>query len=116
VHRGDRRLELVFAHRAAGDGLGEERRALGDALTVPLSAVLFREGDRPAVGCRAGRAAGIGEQHEGQQACRLGVVRDRPVQEAAQADRLLGKVDAVERGTGRGSIALVEQKVEDVAD
>jgi hypothetical protein len=113
---GDGRLELIFAHRAAGDGLGQEIAALCDALPVPQRAVLLREGDGTAVGRRPGRAAGIRKEHEGQQAARFGVARDGTVEQAGQADRLVGEVDAVESGARRGGVALVEQEVEDMAD
>ena len=41
---------------------------------VPPGAVLLGERDQLARGAGAGRAAGVGQQHEGQQPGRLGVV------------------------------------------
>ena len=59
--------------------------------------------------------AGVGEQHQGEQPDRLGVVGHRGVQPAGQADGLGRQLPALELGAGGGRVALVEDQVEHVA-
>ncbi len=61
-------------------------------------AVLVGEADHRAVGRGAGRAAGLGEQHQGEQADRLGLVGHELDEHPAEADRLARQV-----GPGRAT-------------
>ena len=66
--------------------------AIGAA--VPARAVLLGQRDQRAVGAGAGRAAGIGEQHQREQPGDLAVVgQPRRVQLPGQPDRLGGQLD-----------------------
>ena len=53
----------------------EQRGALGDQRPVPAGPVLLGQRDQLAAGAGAGRPAGVGEQHQREQAGHLGVVR-----------------------------------------
>jgi hypothetical protein len=82
VDGGDGRLELVGAHGSVGQGVGDEGDALRDGVAVPAAAILVGERHELAVSGDAGRAAGLGEQHQGQQALDLTVGRAEPAQVA----------------------------------
>ena len=71
---------------------------------VPPAAVLLGERHQPAVGGGAGRAAGVVEQHQGEQPRHLGVV-DHGRELPGEPDRLGGEVDVA-------GVALVEDQVE----
>ena len=74
VDRGDRGLHLVRPDGGGGQRVGDEGESLGGGGPVPEAAVLLGERDEAAVGAGAGRAAGVGQQHERQQAGHLAVV------------------------------------------
>ena len=83
-------------------------------VAVPAPAVLIRERDEAAVLAGAGVAAGVGEQHQGEQSGDLTVVGQEPVQTPGQADRLGREVDPRQRRSGGRGVALGEDHVEDV--
>ena len=86
---------------------------LGDQLPVPAAAVLLVQRDQLPVG-DADRAAGVGEQHQREQAGDLGDVGEQGAQDPGQPDRLVGELVADRRGIGRGGeVALVEDQVDD---
>jgi hypothetical protein len=60
-------------------------------------------------------AAGVGEEHEGEQAGDLAVVGEAAVEIAGQADGLAGEVAALQGGAA-AAVALAEAEVEDVED
>ena len=64
--------------RALPQGGADQRHALGDGLPVPPAAVLPVERDQLAVRAGAGRPAGVGEQHQGEQAGHVGLVGQEP--------------------------------------
>ena len=105
---GDRGLRLELAEAVAGEGGLEDLDGLGDDRGVPEGAVLVGEGDERAVGRGAGRAAGVVEEHQREQAVDLGVVGERR-DLAGEADRLGGEVDVA-------GVALVEDQVERAED
>jgi hypothetical protein len=62
------------------------------------------------------RPAGIGEQHEGEQARHLAVVGQQAVDQAGQPNRLGCQLAALQTRPRRAGIALVEDQVEHVED
>jgi hypothetical protein len=86
--------------------VGDEGQSFGDIRPVPAGAVLLGEDDQRSVGPGAGRAAGVGEQHQRQQRGDLAVIREHIPQGAGEPDRLGGEVGAL--------VALVEDQVQDV--
>ncbi len=99
---GDGGLKLVGADRAARqDGL-DQGHAFGDGRRVPEAAILLGQRDQLAVWTGAGRPAGVGQQHQGQQAGDLAVVWQQVADDPRQPDRLAGQVGALQVGPGAG--------------
>ncbi|CAM5255657.1 hypothetical protein STANM309S_01499 [Streptomyces tanashiensis] len=73
--------------------------------------VLLRQGYEFPARARAGRAAGVREQHQREQARRLGVVGGEPVQHPGEPDRLRGQLGRGQHVAGAGRVALVEDEV-----
>jgi hypothetical protein len=73
--------------------LANQGVALGDEGAVPCAAILLAEGHQLPGSRHACRPPGVSEQHQGQQAGYLAVVREQSSQQAAEADRLVGEVD-----------------------
>ena len=90
------------------------RLALGDQRAVPPGAVLVGEQHELAVAAsvRAARRDSV-EQHQREQAQRLGLVRHQLDEQAAEPDRLGAQVVADERVARAGRVALVEDQVDD---
>ena len=86
VHSGDGGLQCVTADGTFLQRAGEQRGAFLDGGLVPERAVLLVERDDFAGGSGARGAAGIGEQHEGEQAGDLGVFGKQRVGGAGEAD------------------------------
>ncbi len=64
----------------------------------------------------ARHTACVGEQHEGQEARNLAVVRQQLVERAREPDRLTGEFPTLEIGSGGGDVTFIEDQVEDVND
>ena len=69
-----------------------------------------------AVGVGAGRTPGVGEQQQGEQAVRLGLVGQQLDHQPGEADRLLAEVGPHQLVAGRGDVALGVDEVDDVED
>ncbi len=113
MHGADGRLDLVRAGAAPAQAAADQRLALGDQPLVPPAAVLVGEQDQVPAGVRAGRAAGLGKQHEGEQAQRLRLVWHQAGQQAAEPDGLGGEVRPGQVLAGRRGVALIEDQVDD---
>ena len=95
MQRGDRRLERVRAGRAPKPQRAlDQRQRLGDHRGVPARAVLVGHQHEPAVGVDARRPARVDEQHQRQQAGRLGLVGHQQEHDLGEPDRLGGEVVA----------------------
>ena len=94
MHRGDGGLQLVGAGPCPAQGALEHARPLGDAVAVPAPPILLVEPDRGAGVVGAGRPPGIGEEQQGQEPERLGVVghRARPAVGRGAAPRRTGRL------------------------
>ena len=112
VDGGDSRLELVRAKTGVSQRIGDERDALIDELAVPPAAILVGERDQGSVRAGTCRQAGLGEQHQGEQAGYLAIAGQQTVQEPGEADRLAGEITAGELGSGSRRVALVEDEVQ----
>ena len=96
-------------------GLGDQGHPLGDQTPGPRACGPARPSGTSSPSARgAGRAPGVGEQHEGEQAGHLGVLGQRGVHGPGQADGLAGQVGPGQVGTAAGGVALVEEEVQDV--
>ena len=115
VDGGDRRLQLVRADGAGRQRGGDERQPLGDLVRVPERAVLLLERHEPGRP-EARRTAGVGQEHQRQQARDLVVVGQQPAQHPRQPDRLARELDARQRLARGRRVALVEEQVEDLQD
>jgi hypothetical protein len=113
VHGADRGLDLVGPGAAQPQAGPDEILAFGDHGPVPLAAVLVGEQDQRAAGPGAGRAAGLGQEQQGQQAAGLGLAGHQPGQQPGEADGLAAQIGADEVIAGRGGVALVEDEVDD---
>ena len=114
VHGVDRGLDLVGPGLVAAQARADQRLALGDHAPGPSGSGPGRRAAparRPAP-VRAG-AAGLGEQQQGEQAQRLGLVGHQLGQQPGQADRLGAQVAADQVVAGRGGVPLVEDQVDD---
>ena len=92
-----------------------ERLALGDPRGVPARSVLVVEQDQLAGRADPRLAAGVVQQHQRQQAGRLGLVGEQRDHEPCQPDRLGAQLAPDQRVAGRRGVALVEHEVEDRA-
>ena len=116
VQRGDGGLQLVGPGRSWRQGLVERMGALGDPATVPERAVLAIQRDVLAAFVDARVAAGVLQQHQREQAERLGVAGQQVDQQAPEADRLAAELAADEAVAVGCRVALVEHQVDDGQD
>ncbi len=108
----DRRLQRVRADLRAPHCAGSEREAIGDLAPIPLRAVLLVEQHQLAVGTGTRGAPRIVEQHQRQQATRLGFSGQKLAQQTAERDGFAAEVGAYQNGPGGGGVALVEDEVD----
>ena len=114
MDRGDGGLERERAGGAGRECLLDEGGPPRDQVAVPPGAVLLGERHQVAAVVGARGRPRVGEQHEGEQTRRLGVVGQRAVQPLRDPDRLDGQVGVDEvRAAGR-RVPLVEGEVQDV--
>ena len=113
MDRGDGRLDLVLADAPAGDRVVEEREPFGDGNRVPAGPILVGQRDQGAIGRRSGRAAGIDQEHQGEQPGDLGVIGQQAPRHPRQADRLVRQLGSMELCSTTAGIALVEDEVQD---
>ena len=109
VGRGERR------HRSGQRRVGEQARRLGDLVVVPAGAVLVGEQHQPAV-VDPGVAAGVLEQHQGQQGEEGRLVGAQTEDDADQPDGLAGEVRPEQVRTGAGGVPGREGEVRDLRD
>jgi hypothetical protein len=114
VDGSDGGLELVGDERARRQGAGHKAHALGDGIRVPQHPVLLAQRHQRPVRGGAGRAAGVGQQHEGQQPSHFIVAGHQPVELAGQPDGLGSQLGPLQTRPRRGRVALVEDEVEHV--
>ncbi len=112
VDGGDGGLDLERAGLVAAQAGAHEGVAFGDEHAVPPRAVLVGEADHRAVGGGAGRPPGFGEQHEGEQADRFGLVGHELDEHPPEADRLAREVDAGEAVAGGRGVPFGEDQVD----
>ena len=102
----------------AGPAAGAARassmaRRLVDLRPVPARAVLLLQRHQVAGGVHAGGAAGVVQQHQGEQPLGLRLVGHQRHEQPGQPDRLRGRGRARTRSAPAGGrVALVEQQVE----
>ncbi len=114
MHGRDGGLQLVRPDRVLAERSFEQADALRDLGRVPQVAALVGERDRESLVVRSCTAAGVGQQHEREQARGLRLIRQQLVQHPRQPDRLAGEVGAVEVGAAARRVSLVEHQVEHV--
>ena len=81
---------------------------------IPEVPILFRERDQLAVRPGAGRAAGIGQQHQRQQPSDLAIGREEPMHGPRQPDGLVRQIAAVQGCPDAAGVAFVENQIENV--
>ena len=113
MERGDRRLQLVRPAPAPAQRRLQDRQALGDLVALPAAPVLLLERDQRAAGVDPGRAAGVMQQHQGEQALGLRLVGQQLHQQPAEADRLAAEIGAHQAVAFGAGIAFVEHQVDD---
>ena len=113
VERRDRRLDLVRPGPAHPQRAIQERLALVDLGAVPAAAVLVLEEHELAVRPGPRVAPRVVQEHQREQAERLGLVGHELGEDARQPDRLGRELAPDERLAGRRAVALVEDQVED---
>lgn len=92
VQRRDRRLNPVRPGGPAGQRRHRQPAAILDQIGVPAAAVLLLQRYQRTVGVDPGRAAGVDEQHQGQQSRRRPFGRQQPMQDPAQPDGFVAQV------------------------
>ena len=104
MERSDGGLGLVLPEPVAGERRVGEVDSLGDQRGVPLAAVLRGERhDAPVWSCTAG-AAGVVQEHQGEQPVDLGIVHE--------GRQLPGEPDRLRRQVDVAGVALVEDEVQ----
>ena len=109
----DRGLKLVGAGTPLPEGMLHQGGSLGDGRVVPQRPVLVLQHDEVPARVGAGAAPGMMQEHEGEEATDLGLVRHELVQVAAQPDRLGREVGADQIIAGTCCIPLVEHQIDD---
>ena len=112
VDGGDGGVDLIRAGLVASKTCPHQLMPFGDEVAVPQVAVLVGESDHRAVRVGAGGSAGVGEQHEGEQAGRFGFVGHQLDEDAAESDGLGGEVDSCQLVAGGGGVAFGEHEVD----
>src|SRR5258708_1810052 len=112
MQRGDRRLHLIGTDRHVAQRAGENRDAVRDLVGSPEISVLRVERNDGAVGGRASGAAGISEQHQGEQPGDLALLRQQVVEHPREADRLGREVGPVQLGPRAGGVPLIEDEIQ----
>ena len=112
VHGGDRGLDLEGPGEVAAEARPDDRVPFADLAGVPAGAVLIGEADERPVGGGAGRPPCVGQQHQRQEAVRLGLVGHELDQQPAEPDGLVAQLATDEGVTGGGGVALVEDEVD----
>ncbi len=109
----DRRLELVDARPAEGDGSLQHAQSLVDTVAIPERPVLVLEQHELAARAQARVAARVLEEHEREEAQYLRLVGHQHCQELAEPDRLLAELLPDVVAARRRRVPLVEDEVED---
>jgi len=89
------------------------RACLRDQRAIPARAVLVRQPDELSIWTRARRAPRLAQEHEREQALRLGLVGHQLDQQATEPDRLGREVRPRQRAARRCRVPLVEHQVHD---
>lgn len=106
VDRSDGGLELEGTDRTVNErGLDQPDPAIDEG-AVPEGTVLLGQQRQITLSVDPGVHAGVGEQHEGQQAGGLGVCRDRVEEGFGQPYGLNSQIQVEQRLTRRGGVAL----------
>jgi hypothetical protein len=113
VERRDRRLHLVLPGLRGTNRPIEDGLPLVDLGAIPTCPVLVLEQHEVTIRCRARVASRVVEQHQGEQAEGLGLVRHELDEHASQPDRLAGQLAPHERLPRGRAVALVEDEVQD---
>ena len=116
VHGGDRRLDRVGRRSRAPASARSHQRAAPRAIRARFHSERSWSSSRISspVGVGARGAARFVQQHQRQQADRLGLGQQRD-QQPPQPDRLAREIGPRQRVAGRGRVALVEDEVDDAA-
>ncbi len=114
MHGIDRRQDLVATRsHPGGQALANQLMTFGDECRVPGPSVLLVQRDQFAVRRDPGRAAGLREQHQGQQPDYLTVLWHEGTDQSGEPDGLSGEILTYRIGVGAGGqVALVEDEVE----
>ncbi len=112
MQRRDRGLQLVRTGRVHGEGEVQSANALGDHVPVPPRTILVIQQHQFAAVGRPRGVPGVLQQHERQQAERLGLAGHQRRQHAGEPDGLVAQLRADQRALG-GGVALVEDQVQD---
>ena len=111
MHRGNRRLQRVGAEAARAQRALHPGATLGNLRAMPPAAILCVEQHQLALGRGARRAPRFSQQHQRQQALRLGFGQQLD-QQPAKADGFVGEVGPRQRLAVGGEVALVENQVD----
>ncbi|KLL96084.1 hypothetical protein NJ76_19475, partial [Rhodococcus sp. IITR03] len=112
MQRGYRGLHSVRAGWSSGERGDHQCAALLDHRAVPSGAVLRVEQHHGAGWIGARVSAGVDEQHQREQPAHLPFRRHQAVQDAREADCLLGEVGALQMFAAARGVALGEDRVQ----
>ena len=104
-------LNLIRTRRSSSHCLFNKRESFGNLGLVPKRAVLFFKGDQLTL-ANAGGAAGIVQQHQGQQRYVLRFAWHQVAQYAAQPDGFGAEIGAHELVAGGGDVAFVKDQID----
>jgi hypothetical protein len=114
MHGRDRGQQLILAHGFLRQRRAGERHAFGDRLPIPARAILLVERNQFATRSGARRAAGVGQEHQREQAGNVAVAGQELVHLARQTDRLVRQVAALQLGPRTRRVAFVEDEIQHV--
>ena len=91
----------------------DQRQPVGDLRLVPLAAILVLEQNNVAIRGRARGAAGVVQQHEGEQPGDRRAPGQQFLEQPAKADRLAREILAHQRRAGGPGVAFGKHQIDD---
>ena len=112
MNPGDRSLDLIRAQGVASHASEDKRVTFVDQVSIPQRTILVAETHQVPRTIGTCVAARVGQQHESEQAGRLGLVGHQADQHAAEAYRFVRQARACQIAARGCGIALVEDQID----
>ena len=112
MRSGDECLQVVLAAAVAQPA--QQFPALRDLVPAPAGSVLVGQQDEAAFGVQASVAAGVLQDHQGEQRDDLVLVRQQLAEEVAETDRFAGQSGFLDCRAGARAVPLGKQQIDDL--